>query len=255
MLVAAAAMSSCLLASPSARADLIAPTTDGHVYRINESTGAATEIGNNSGSWFFGISIDSSGTYYANDWGAGYSHLSLTTIDPSTGLKGSDIASGTLALKDIAFSPTDILYAVQDSSGPDQLGTIDTTTGAFTPVGDRVEEYAGGMTFIGSTLYADASGGLSTVDITSGVVTDVNPSVGDGGWTGLAYDGGVLYGVLGNSLYSIDTSTGAETLIGSDGLISGSYNALAPLAAVPEPAMLGLLAPLGLMFYRRRQAR
>ncbi len=103
-------------------------------------------------------------------------------------------------------------------SGP-SLGRIDFATGDVTFVSDldtnfntqglASNEAAGLMyTVDNSTLYTiDAEGNLSTVGSTDGI---------DG--RGLAYDdaAGVLYAIdLNDNLYTLDTATGASTLIGA----------------------------------------
>lgn len=238
-----------LSSTATAHAALMGVTTTGDVYSINQTNGAATLIGSNAGSSFHALAKSSSGTYYANDWGNAFQFLSLTTINPATGAKGGNVNSGNLVDQDWAFSPSGVLYGIQDNSGADQLVTINTTTGVPTTIGSRVNAYDGGMAFVGNTLYASAAGiGLATVNLSTGAATDVNPAEG-GSWQGMTYDGGVLYGVSGSALYSINPSTGASALIGSS-TISGNYHGL---AVIPEPSSLGLLAAGGLMTLRRRR--
>ena len=70
----------------------------------------------------------------------------------------------------------------------------------------------------------DSSGQLGTVDVSTGAVTVIG---GMGAtMTDIAFDqSGNLYGITFNSLYSINTSTGAATFIGSHSL-GGSKNSL-----------------------------
>ncbi len=230
-----------------ASAALLGVSTNGNTYSINTTTGAATLLGTNSGSSFHGVSRNSAGIYYAQDWGNAFQFLSLTQINPTTGQKGPDIGAGTVLVQDMAFSPSDVLYSLGDDSGPDTLRTIDVTTGAATDI-SRLNAYSGGMAFVGGTLYASGAGnGLVTIDLTTGAQTDVNGSVA-GGWTGMTYDSGVLYGTDGSNLYSINTTTGVQTLIGNTG--ASGLHGLAP--SLPEPASLGLLAIGGIAALRRR---
>jgi len=81
----------------------------------------------------------------------------------------------------------------------------------------------------GTPIYVwvtDAAGDLGEVNLATGKVT----VVGNAGvaLTGLAFSpSGVLYGITGTSLYTINTSTGAATLTGSLGDGISTANALA----------------------------
>lgn len=228
-------------ASESARADyLMCVTSAGNVYSVSTADGSATLVGSNPGSNFRCLARSTAGVYYANDWG----NFNLTTIDPVTGLRGADI--GGLAARGLSFSPSDVLYGFGDDSGPDQLITINTVNGTTTSIGARFGQIFA-MDFVGSTLYAWQDGvGLVTVNTTDGTLTDVNP-LEAGTITGLGSIGSTLYGVVGNSLYSINTTTGAQTLIGSDpGVIGGYEGVEGPLTALPEPSAL-VLAAFGLL--------
>jgi len=103
------------------------------------------------------------------------------------------------------------------------FGTLDTTTGALTLLGDNNITLTG-LGTTGGVLYgADAAGTLYSVNTANGALTTVGSS-------GVAYlDFAVansgLYAVGTNdSLYSINVSTGAATLIGPTGLTASTMN-------------------------------
>lgn len=238
-----------------ASAALLTVTTTGNVYSVDETNGDATLIGSNAGARFEALAKHSDGTFYSNDWGNAFQTGSLTTINPNTGQKGADINSGNLFLTSLAFSSSDVLYALNDLSGPEQLVTVNTNTGALTNVGTR-QIRSRALAFVGSSLYTwDDDFGLGTLNITTGAFTDVNASVAATvGLQGMGFANGVLYGVTGNSLYQVDTGSGVATLIGSDADVAGIYSGVEALAAVPEPshALIGL-ACAGAAFAMRRR--
>lgn len=71
----------------------------------------------------------------------------------------------------------------------------------------------------------DSAGNIGTLDVTNGSVT----AKGNAGTilTDIAFDpSGALFGINFDSLYRVNTSTGAATLVGSLGAVSGNLNAL-----------------------------
>jgi hypothetical protein len=177
-----------LLASPAFADTLYGLSTadgTGRVYTINSTTGVATPL------------------------------VTLTGDPGGTFLVDVDFLSGTL-------------YATDVFSGMGaEFGTINLTTGAFTPINNQ----GGGTNWFGlaanpaaDLFYAadDDSSPASLVSVTpSGTITQI----GDMGvvMDDLAYDSnhGILYGVSSSALYTINTSTGAATLVGSLGFTNG----------------------------------
>jgi hypothetical protein len=110
------------------------------------------------------------------------------------------------------------------------LGIVDLATGAVTMVGSHVNTvnlHALAYDSVHDVLYgADTMpcGGLSIVDRGTGESTCVGPFVATPAIYGLAYDpaSDTLYGVDGISLYTIDRSTGAATLVGPHGMAGPS---------------------------------
>ena len=183
----------------------------------------------------------------------------LVTIDPLSGNLTStsilDFGGEASNVRDLAFSSDGTLYAIQDDFDPgnDALYRID--LGNRHTVGNDVVT---GTTLIGSTglrgiqaigfspngvLYGwDVGGqvagkGLVTIDTTTGVATDVNPSINS-----ITSIQAITFGPDGNlygayqSLYRINVVTGDITLIGS-----GAYSDIRGLVVVPEPGSLQLI--------------
>ncbi len=105
-----------------------------------------------------------------------------------------------------------------------ELGTIDLATGAFTATtilsGDVVSglDNVGGISFDpNGTVYINTGTDLLTLDINTGVATFVGPFNSFGLMIDIAIDSqGNMYGmdISDDSLYSIDKTTGAATIVG-----------------------------------------
>lgn len=142
-------------------------------------------------------------------------------------VKGFIIACITLMVTSLTPVHAGLLFGADLASG--NLLTINTTTGAATPVGHLGVAEVGGMAFDSSgTLYGvDASNQqLLTINTSTGMATPVG-SFGNTssffGFLSLAFDGSsnTLFAVdasVTNQLYSIDTSTGAATSVGALGV-------------------------------------
>ncbi len=209
----------------------------------------------------------------------------LATVDVATGATTAVGGTGVV-LTDIAFSPTgDLygisfsgLYSVNTSNGATSLiggfgsisgtanalvfgadGTLymagtslyslNTLTGAASAIGSIGYQSGGDLAFIGSDLYmASSTNQLVEVDVTTGVGSLIG-SLGVGSMFGLATPDNVnLYGVAGQSVYLVDTSSGAASFQSSfSPTLSGGAFGLAFLSEagggndVPEPGTLALL--------------
>ena len=198
----------------------------------------------------------------------------LITVDPTTftGTAGPDIdlGSSTVSIRGMAFAPDGTLYASNQptctpagcTGGPQDLWTIDTTTGVGTLVGSLGTGIQGLAFAPDGTLYGwDSLGpGLSVIDPATAVLTDVNPGVGvPAGIQGLDFTpDGTLWAVgaeLTNgfsALYKVDTATGELDLVG---IPAGAVLDLRGIWAIPEPGTLGMVGAglLGLALLRGRR--
>jgi hypothetical protein len=285
---AALSILALVIMSPVARAEIIGvsfgiPGTDSLVVRIDPATGAGSVIGLSGFRVLNSLAENSSGTLYSagNQPPIGGPHL--ITINPNT-------AAGTLVatlnfgavtpdVRALAFSSADVLFAINNTGpagglNPDDLFRVDVVTGIGTLIG------ATGRTGVQSTAFsasgilygwdvnADTPGfGLVTIDTVTGMATDVNPAVGDGGLLiqaiGFSPDG-TLFGVsaaaaavMPDTLFTIDPATGVASSVGSGGFTD--IRGIAFGAAIPEPSATALfcLGTFGLLAHawrRRRQA-
>ncbi|MCB1570162.1 MAG: hypothetical protein KDI72_03700, partial [Xanthomonadales bacterium] len=138
-------------------------------------------------------------------------------------------------LKGLTFGPGNTLYAVSDSLSQKPLVTINTTSGAASYV--AALNLTGGTGQFNSLDFGAAftcDGQMWLSSATAGKLWKVSPSngattvVGNLGQTvtGLAARGNELFGAGGrgnNSLYRIDTATGAAQLIGGFGAANSGW--------------------------------
>ncbi|MFL5281406.1 MAG: Hint domain-containing protein [Rhodopila sp.] len=174
---------------------------------MNLDTGSVSLLGN-SGVTLTDIAVSPSQKLFSETFTTFYS------IDQS----GTATAIGPAGalLNGMVFSPDGTLYA----SGGTGLYTVNTTTGAATLVGNSGLNLrsAGDLSFNDGTLYERATNGSVTdlikLNPATGAATVVGQVVPDATMYGLATGSdGVLYGFDRNRIYSINTSTGAGTLV------------------------------------------
>lgn len=242
------AAASLLALTPRADATIIGINFVGTVFSIDETTGSGAAIGPSGFAGTNSMTRNSAGTIYTAEGGTGTN--TLVTINPITGAgtAGASFATSN-GVRGLAFSSSDVLFAVLDtgpsgSLGPDSLFTIDVTTGALTLIGATGLTALQGLAFSpGGTLYGwDIDIGLVTINTSTGAATDVNPAVGAGADI-QALDfatGGTLFGAR-EALFTINPATGVSTLVGS-----GGYDDVRGIALIgadlPEPAAVALVA-------------
>lgn len=239
-----------VLLPTAAKAELVGLSWQGMIYRIDESTGTGTQLGQAVSAGLNSAASDPAGTVYS---AAGR----LIVIHPFTATSeaGPTLTPASFDVRAMAYSPEGFLYAARNVDLPDgthvsdELYTVDAGTGATTSVGSIGMPGIQGMAFSpGGVLYGwddgagtGAGAGLVTIDTTTALATDVNPAVGGSALHVQTLEftpDGTLYGAR-DALYTVDVQSGELTLVGS-----GGYSNLRGLAfVVPEPstaAMLGL---------------
>jgi hypothetical protein len=231
----------------------------GNLYRIDQTTGAATPIGS-MGFPAPSLAADPmTGVLYA---GEGNGRPNVYTVDPNTGsatLLG-DTGLGFSSIAGLDFDAAGRLYAsanvIDDgNTGGDTLVIVDKTTGAAAVIGKFGSDIgiAGGLggiegivfdragTLWGASGSQPGTGGaptLWTIDTTTGTATRVAPiqdasgSPPAGGVVSLEIDSAdVMYGGTGGgtgNLIQIDQATGVFALIGPS--VARSLGGLAFLA-------------------------
>jgi len=140
----------------------------------------------------------------------------LYKLDPST-MNATSIGTGSGTLSALAFHPTTgVLYAWGDSCYGG-FYTMNLTTGAKSQVASSWSSI-GDMTFVGSNLigYDNWGPGVCSINTSTGSTSLISNSGMYAYGDGLAADAsGNLYYAYGSSLYSVNSSSGAMSYIGS----------------------------------------
>ena len=225
-------------------ADLVGISISGPVYHIDPATGLGSEVATTQGG-FNALGQDRGGRIVGVGTAPGLTELyEINPFDGSTTRLAT--SSPAMSVRGLAFSPSDVLYAIVDggqSNGTfhlDMLYRVDATTGEFTLIGTDIglTRTQGLEISADGTLYGwDLTAGLVTIDPVTGLATDVNPDVSGFGVAiqTLVFDSrGTLFGGR-NELYTIDPATGVTTRVGG-----GGYSDVRGMALIAEPTTCGI---------------
>lgn len=146
-------------------------------------------------------------------YGTGSNGTAMYRTDIATGASTLLGSSGYTSTWAGAFHPDGVFYTLINSR---QLGSVDLSTGAATPVGPDLspETLYGLEVAAGGQMYAAGpAGGFYGVNTTTGAFNFLG-SMGISGLMDLAFDrSGTLFALAMNNLYTVDMSTGAATLL------------------------------------------
>ncbi len=246
------------IATPSLAAPILwISDSQANLATVDVATGIGTVIGN-SGVALTDIAFDSSGTLFGVSFNTLYrvntSNASLTTVG-SLGIGGANA---------LVFGSNGTLYAAANNTTG--LYSVNTLTGAATLLGDTGFVSSGDLAFVGNSLFLAAETGASDSLVSVGLGPVSGGLVGSFGVNdvfGMARaENGVLYGVTGNSIRSINTATGASTFVitynyAGRGQAFGTSFFLEAQQGVPEPATWAMMllgfGAIGFAMRRRRQ--
>lgn len=226
--------------------------TGDSLYKVDKNTAATTYVAAVGSPVIAGLAWDAvSGTLYGTDTSTG----NLVTVDTSTGATTVIGATGVYLPHGLAIDPnTGTMYTMDDTSN---LYSINKATGASTLIGPVGYPHIGALDFdpatgilYGAYAWMDSTGYLITVNTATGQGTFVanthriNGMSFDENGNLYASENGLMSGV-NSSLYSVNKSTGAWTLIGSLGvdnmlgLIFTAQGGGMQLAVSPNPLVSG----------------
>jgi hypothetical protein len=220
----------------------------GTLYRIDTSSGAATPIAGLSGPPVVFPSVGGleflGKTLYATGVYAGAANYSFGTIDPRTGTFSAIVTQDDSSWRGLAANTAaGVLYTVADVPYPYTLRSI-TTAGAITNIGVTGGVEGGGLAYddVHHILYATGLSRLYTIDTSTGAAT----LVGEMGFTpdpaGLAYDPEL------DVLYLNDGGTHRLYQVDPDtgaATLIGANGVSASIDALPEPSLFWLLCSGG----------
>lgn len=219
------------------------------LYSINTSSGAATLIGSTGLRQIAGLDWDaSSGQLKALTVGGDQFSLNTTTgastlvVDGSFGVPEGSVAyaNGT-AFTTIFDNLNTWNGAAWQQVGPSLLA----------PGADISGLDFGGTQLLGLALNgsgADQLVAFNSATGTASVIGNTGTNASTVGGLAHAFIGGEWYMSDGASLYSLNTTSGAASLIGAHGV--GGFSGL---AFVPSPGAVGLIGLGGLLAARRRR--
>jgi hypothetical protein len=197
--------------------------TGNTLYEVDPTTGALTSLGPVTGiaGAIGALTYDSAGDvlYLSSTSNDALYRLDYSTL-VATHIGDYNVGTAVVMHGLEYVQSTGRLYGKSsaESNGADFF-EVDKVTGLATPVGLSGIGGFGGLVYVNGTMYFSDinTDQLLTIDLTNGVTSTVGP-FGAGTNLGVAFAYDPAYGLiatdnLGDSLYSVDPSTGAATLI------------------------------------------
>ena len=247
--IAAALLSGAALAAQAAPTLWLSTGSPNQLATVDVATGNTTVIGTTI-PFMTDIAFSPTGALYGISFSALYSIDKTNANTTFIGNLGS--VSGTANA--LVFAADGTLYMAGST-----LYGVNTLTGAATAIGSGIgAQSAGDLAFVGGQLYmAESGGALWSVDTSTGAGAAIG-AMSVSGMFGLASpDNATLYGMAGQSVYTINTVNGNATLVSNFlpalGFAAGSAFETESGAVPVAPTLSLTLLALAAAFAARRR--
>ena len=221
----------CMCPTLDAQEILAQDIFSGSLYSVDPKTGENTYIAtppSAAGNYWGPLAMDSQGLLYAANGDSSYG-TDVYIIDSNTAQTTWVAYVAINGFSCMAFDDNDTLYFMNKrwaplAQSPWDLHTLDLATGIHTLIGDTgtgtgndmiAMDFHDGALFV-HPIHFSSSLGLSTVDISTGLVTDINPSfsgIPPGGIAAFCFDDqGTLY-YLDSFLWTMDPESTTASLV------------------------------------------
>ena len=217
--------------------NLLYLTTESAVYRLDQSTGAATYVGAMSYNPALpglprpaAMDVYISGTDFVALVNTGAGNVQFGLIGAGTGSYNNLGDTGLTGLDGIAVVSRPTAFATDGSGGnPGNLYRLDLASGAPTFIGPigfdhvgAIEVSPAGILYATATRPGSGTPVLITIDPVTGKGTEIGPTGVSAEISDLTFRGSQLYGYNAlndpdHSLYTFNMTTGAATLVGHTG--------------------------------------
>ncbi|KAA3612818.1 MAG: hypothetical protein DWQ01_03710 [Planctomycetota bacterium] len=203
----------CLTAPLTSQGSFTAVNFAGDVFEVDPSTAAETFIGPSGWTDLNCMAKGLDGCFYSMSGGT------VIRIDRNTGIGINVVSTSLTDVRGAAIDDLGVFFAVQDGGPglPDQLYSIDLTSGTTTYIGSINYVLVEALDDVGGVLYGwDCSAGLITIDKINGGGTGIGASGGTCNnvrGLGGGFAPGSLYGA-NMDMSTVNTGTGALTFIG-----------------------------------------
>ncbi len=194
----------------------------GNLYSMDVKTAETQFIGSTNPLPFFwsAMAVDSQGRMFAANgrFDAGYD---IYQINPNTGQETLVLQTNFFDISSMAFGPGDVLYLINDRDAPwiyspNDLYTLDLTSGVSTFLGELGVTQVHGLDFRGAELFGYSfDSGLVSISTLSGLATDVNLSASGPHSSSISFcvsDNGALF-FVDTYLWMLDAETGIHSLV------------------------------------------
>ena len=232
----------------------------GRVYQLDITAQTVTLIGNTGFDRLGGLAFDNNGILFGAAGGSGGPATLMTISLINAAATPIGIVNGLIGVDALRFNSSNALYGGGWTGSSGTLVTIDPTNANL--LSSTIESGSGnaltpGLAFNSAGVLYGSRGNsaghtedVDRINLTTGQLTPLPLSTAQNTISDIAFGSdGILYGVSSTgAVFSIDQTTGTETLLFNSGVrLSGLANQpLAPVGSVPDSGGTSLLFALAL---------